>query len=95
MKKLLLSAAAGTIFAASAVAVNSHYTNYQTKQTEEQAKVAAAAKADADKAKAAAAATTTHLTALKRECEKGAAAYAKLPAFTKTQVPAPNCEAVK
>lgn len=101
MKKLLLLLAALAICIAAGlatIAVIYRYDNYKTEQRLEKDREAAnSALKNAQAAnlqKEEISSLRKDITAVEKECKKGASAYALLSPFTKTQVEAPDCTVV-
>jgi len=92
MKTLLLGAAGAVVVLGSGVAVANHYDNYKTKtQAQTVSQVEQAKRAQYNTDKALYQPVVNQNKTLQAECEKGAAAYAKLSALVQKQTPAPQC----
>jgi hypothetical protein len=92
MKKLLLAVAATAVVVGGGVVATNHYDKYQNKQHKAQVSAVEQAKqtqAKADQQKQNALVTAN--AALEAECQKGVAAYAKLPLTVQRVVPKPVC----
>ena len=92
MKKLLLAAGATAVVVGGGVASANHYDQYKNKQHEAQVSMAEQAKAAQYKADMAKQDLLVKANQnLQAECEKGVAAYAKLPLSVQRVVPKPVC----